>query len=151
MTEPARRTSPTAEDVTPIHSSSRLGDSPRPRSLDLDEVQDVAAARRWTSAVLSGVTDDELDDILLVVDELVSNAFDHGLSPRLMRLHRSEEPCLVRVEVCHASTQVPVLGRSRLGGHQGRGMLIVNRLAKDWGVTLVPHGKTVCAEVECEP
>ena len=94
---------------------------------------------------------DELDDILLVVNELVSNAFDHGRSPRRMRLRRSTEPCFVRVEVDDTSPGPPTLGSSRLGANRGLGMVIVNRLAKDWGVTHSLNGKTVWAEITCEP
>ncbi|GAA3690181.1 hypothetical protein GCM10022267_90960 [Lentzea roselyniae] len=133
-----------------MHPTSRFDDIPRPQVLDLDDyAHDVAAVRRWTRSALSGVTADELEDILLVVNELVSNAFDHGRGPRRMRLHRSTEPCFVRVEIDDTSPDPPTLGCSRLGGNRGRGMVIVNRLAKDWGVTHSLHGKTVWAEITC--
>ncbi|WP_157529019.1 ATP-binding protein [Nocardia sp. NRRL S-836] len=97
------------------------------------------------------VGDDELDDILLIVTELVSNAIDHGTSPYVLRLFQSGAPCHVRVEVDDTSTDLPVLGTSRLRGDRGRGMVIVNQLCKDWGVMPGPEGKTVWAEITCEP
>ena len=134
-----------------MQPASEPSDGPTARSLDLDHgARHLAAVRGWTRDALPGVTTDELEDILLVVTELVSNAFDHSRGPRQLRLHRSTEPCPVRVEIDDASTQVPVLGTSRLGGTRGRGLIIVNRLAKDWGVTTTPSGKTVWAEVECQ-
>ncbi|PWK80815.1 anti-sigma regulatory factor (Ser/Thr protein kinase) [Lentzea atacamensis] len=133
-------------------STGQLDDNPRPAVLDLDrQVSGLAAVRRWTRDALCGVTADELEDIVLVVNELVSNAFDHGSAPRQMRVHRSMEPCFVRVEIDDGSAEVPTLGTSRLDGDRGRGMLLVNRLAKDWGVTPRSDGKTVWAEITCEP
>ncbi|WP_053734355.1 ATP-binding protein [Nocardia sp. NRRL S-836] len=110
-----------------------------------------AAARRWTREMLPDVSGDELDDILLVVTELVSNAIDHGTSPFALRLSQSDEPCWVRVEVDDAGADLPVVGVSRLHGDRGRGLVIIDQLAKDWGVIAGPAGKTVWAEIACEP
>ncbi|WP_089962469.1 ATP-binding protein [Lentzea xinjiangensis] len=132
--------------------TSQLDDVPKPLALDLDgQGRSLATIRRWTRNALSAVTEDEAEDILLLVNELASNAFDHGRSPRRLRLSRSMEPCFVRVEIDDASPDPPTLGTSRLGGNRGRGMMLVNRLAKDWGVTHGPGGKTVWAEITCEP
>lgn len=113
---------------------------------------DLTAARRWTRDMLPGITDDEVEDIQLIVTELVSNAFDHGTRPYALRLHRSSAQCFVRVEVDDASPELPVLGTSRLGEFRGRGMIIVDQLAKNWGVT--QHAdtghKTVWAAITCE-
>ncbi|MGZ3146331.1 ATP-binding protein [Lentzea chajnantorensis] len=135
-----------------VGHSEQTDDGPRSSEMPLTGQRgELASARRWTRAVLRDVTEDELGDIELIVTELVANAFDHGRIPYVLRLHRSEEPCLVRVEVDDASPELPVLGTSRLGGDRGRGMVIVNRLAKDWGVTSGEHGKTVWADITCEP
>jgi anti-sigma regulatory factor (Ser/Thr protein kinase) len=134
-----------------VQHLGQTGDEPACGTLDLDnDVRRIAAVRRWTRETLAGLTEAGLEDIELVVNELASNAFDHGRSPRLLRLYRLTEPCFVRVEVDDSSPEPPDLGSSRLGGDRGRGMVIVNRLAKDWGVT---HGigvKTVWAEITCE-
>ncbi|WP_447002160.1 ATP-binding protein [Saccharothrix isguenensis] len=105
--------------------------------------------RRWVGQVLADVDENDLDDCVLVVNELVSNAFDHADAPRRVRLHRLEGPCVVRVEVDDASPDRLVLGRSRLGGSRGRGLIIVERLSKDWGVVSHTEGKTVWAEMPC--
>ncbi|MCE6995513.1 ATP-binding protein [Saccharothrix sp. S26] len=105
--------------------------------------------RRWTAEALTDLTDDELDDCLLVVTELVSNAYDHGLPPCRLRLFRSLDPCFVRIEVDDASPDRPVLGHSRISDLRGRGIMIVDRLCKDWGVTSHADHKTVWAELTC--
>ncbi|MER5262261.1 ATP-binding protein [Actinosynnema sp. NPDC002837] len=105
--------------------------------------------RRWTAQVLADLTGEDLDDCLLVVTELVSNGHDHGLPPRSLRLSRSLEPCVIRIEVDDASPEHPVLGRSRIGELRGRGVMIVDRLAKDWGVVAHADHKTVWAELTC--
>ncbi|SES00198.1 Anti-sigma regulatory factor (Ser/Thr protein kinase) [Lentzea xinjiangensis] len=143
---------PFHEDVRHVHRTSDTDDGPITSFLQFTrDAGQAAAARRWTRETLRDVSDDELDDILLVVTELVSNAVDHGTSPYVLRLCQSAELCHVRVEVDDASADMPVLDSSRLGGDRGRGMVIINRLAKDWGVSPGLEGKTVWAEITCEP
>ncbi|GGM92970.1 ATPase [Lentzea pudingi] len=119
------------------------------QELDLDRPRpSIAAVRDWTRDGLSGLDEDVLEDVVLVINELVSNAFDHGLPPRRIRLHRSSDLRLVRVEVDDASLDTPVVGASRLNADRGRGLIIVDRLVKGWGVVDQPAGKTVWAEVD---
>jgi anti-sigma regulatory factor (Ser/Thr protein kinase) len=119
-------------------------------TLDLDARSTrLGEVRRWVEEVLADLGDDDRDDCVLVVNELVSNAFDHAASPRGLRLRWSSEPCVVRVEVDDASPDELVLGRSRLSGGRGRGLIIVERLSKDWGVDARVEGKTVWAEISC--
>ena len=116
-----------------------------------DEVPPLVLVRGWVREALSDLTDDELDDCLLVVTELVANAYDHGQAPRRVRLHRSPEPCFVRIEVDDASSGEVLLGRSRLGDTRGRGMVLVANLSANWGIERHQRGKTVWAQVPCEP
>ncbi|MCE6995430.1 ATP-binding protein [Saccharothrix sp. S26] len=119
-------------------------------ALDLtDEIPPLVRVRRWAGWALSDLTDDELGDCLLVVTELVANAYDHGEEPRRVRLHRSVEPCSVRIEVDDGVQGEVVLGRSRLGPHRGRGLVMVANLSAKWGVEYQEQGKTVWAEVPC--
>lgn len=121
-------------------------------ALDLDaRSEQLGAVRRWVGEVLADLGDDDLDDCVLVVNELVSNAFDHADGPRCARLRRSEGPCVVRAEVDDASPGELVPGRSRLGDSRGRGLIIVERLSEDWGVDARVRGKTVWAEISCSP
>ncbi|WP_434446745.1 ATP-binding protein [Lentzea sp. E54] len=128
------------------------GDTPKPLTQDLDDpTPSIAAVRDWARDSLSDLDADVVEDVVLVVNELVSNAFDHGRASRQVRLHRSSNPCSIRVEVEDASLDAPVLGVSRLNAGRGRGLIIVARLAKDWGVVPQPAGKTVWAEISCVP
>lgn len=119
-------------------------------TLDLDaRSSQLRMVRHWVGEVLADLSDDDRDDCVLVVNELVSNAFDHAVGPRRVRLSRSPESCVVRAEVDDASPDELVLGRSRLGGSRGRGLTIVKHLSKDWGVDAGVEGKTVWAEMSC--
>jgi anti-sigma regulatory factor (Ser/Thr protein kinase) len=114
-----------------------------------DDVPALAAVRRWATGVLTDLTEDELDDCMLVATEMVSNAYDHGDGPRAVRLRRSADRCVVRIEVDDGSPDHLTVGRSRLGPNRGRGLIIIDKLAATWGVVLRPGGKTVWAELRC--
>jgi len=125
---------------------------PEPLTLPLAEgVPSLGSVRRWAGDALADLGEDDLDDCMLVVTELVSNAYDHGSAPRRVRLLRPAGPCSVRIEVDDASPEQPVMGRSRLGVNRGRGMIIVDRLSRRWGVDRCPDGKTVWAQLACTP
>lgn len=108
-----------------------------------------------TPASLSGLVagtfpeigDDRLVDILVVAGQLVGNAYRHARAPRRLRLDRSDDGEVVRVEVDDASpSRLPVLGRLDTPAH-GRGLLMVNRLSVNWGHRPRRDHKTVWAEV----
>ncbi len=107
----------------------------------------LGAIRRWAKAELTDLPRAIVGDILLVMNELVTNAYEHGGVPRRVRLTRHDAPLLVTVEVDDVSARTPTVGSSRFGAghHRGRGLVLVAKLAAEWGVT--PHfdGKTVWA------
>ncbi|HYQ67324.1 ATP-binding protein [Actinophytocola sp.] len=111
-----------------------------------DMVTDV---RHWVAAELAGHAGETRGDILLVVTELVSNAYDHGGGPCEVRLLRSDSPWQVVIEVDDTNARLPTMGSSRFaaGTHRGNGLVLVDGLATEWGVTLHPDdgGKTVWA------
>lgn len=120
-------------------------------SLELHEhTPPLSAVRRQISEVFDGLSQDSLEDMQLTVTELVSNAYDHGRDPRQLRIRRIEASRCLRIEVDDTSSDLPTLGRSRVHDTRGRGLVIVNKLAKDWGVTSHSIGKTVWAELLCE-
>ncbi|GGP76826.1 ATP-binding protein [Saccharothrix coeruleofusca] len=126
--------------------------SPGPLAFELGEgVPPLVQVRRWAGAALADLTDDELGDCLLVVTELVANAYDHGSGPRRVRLERSPAPCSVRVEVEDTGGGEVVLGQPGATSHRGRGLVIVDNLSRAWGVRRHARGKTVWAEIPCEP
>ncbi|GGP82151.1 ATP-binding protein [Saccharothrix coeruleofusca] len=109
----------------------------------------LARMRQWTSGLLADVAEDRLTDVLLVANALLSNAFRHADSPRRYRVLRPRASGVVRIEVEDSSPgRLPVLGRFGSVLHpEGRGLLLVNRLAALWGVVPQATRKTVWAEV----
>lgn len=111
-----------------------------------DTVTDV---RRWCGLELAGLVGDLRNDILLVVTELVTNAYEHGGGPRQVRLTRVDTPWQILIEVDDVNARLPVVGRSRFGvvTHRGNGLVLVDNLATSWGVAhhRETGGKTVWA------
>jgi anti-sigma regulatory factor (Ser/Thr protein kinase) len=131
-----------------VMNSSASSDAAHVLELDRD-VTDLGGIRRWTEAALSGLHQDELVDVLLVVTELVSNVYDHARFPARVRLRKSGEPCTVTIAVEDASPVKPVLRPSSPDSVRSRGLVIVNQLAKQWGVVQRSVGKSVWALIPC--
>jgi len=83
-----------------------------------------------------------LDDALLLVSEVVTNAVRHGSSDVVLTL--SETGDEVRVEVFDSSPLEPVLVPFTDEHQWGRGIALVNALSCRWGVEPAPpRGKRV--------
>lgn len=112
-----------------------------------DHPPEPAELRRLVTGTLVGADAGRLVDLLSVTWQLVANAYRHASAPRRLRLFRSHEPGVVRVEVEDASpSRLPVLGRPDTPA-LGRGLLVVNRLSTRWGHRPDGDRKTVWAEV----
>ncbi len=85
--------------------------------------------------------DDRFGAVLLVVDELVSNAYRHATAPKLLRVGRTAENVLVEV-----SDGDPVAGVVRVVALR-YGLRLVGQLSLDWGVRTDNRGKVVWALV----
>ena len=84
---------------------------------------------------------------MLLTNELVANAVLHARSAIdvILRLTNTT----LRVEVRDRNRAAPV---TRLYGPEattGRGLLVLDRLARRWGVDGHPDGKAVWFELEC--
>ena len=112
-------------------------------------VPPLADIRAWVAAELGLLGEDHLSVVLLVTNELVSNAYEHAHSPLRVSLRHTGTPCRVRVEVVDESADELTLGRSRLNENRGRGLVLVDKLSTDWGVSANLVGKTVWADVSC--
>lgn len=107
----------------------------------------LAAARRWAEAKLVTLRETDLIDTLIVVGELLENAYIHGGGPQQLRIHRAHDPCEVTVAVADVGGGEPKLREPDRSG--GRGMLLVDKLCLDWGVSRHDDGKLVWGRVEC--
>ncbi|TBO59209.1 hypothetical protein EYS09_13255 [Streptomyces kasugaensis] len=109
-------------------------------------------ARAYVRALMAydapEIAEDRLDDVLLVVSELVTNAYLYGTDPGnsvLVTVVTTTER--VRVEVDDSCRRRPHLRRTSGERVRGRGLHIVGALAARWGVDDRPFGKKVWAEV----
>ena len=105
-----------------------------------------AARRVATDAVLALGRAELVDDVATVVTELVANAVIHADT----EIGFSVRPAGagVRVEVSDGSSIVPRWAPAAMSATSGRGLILVQRLASDWGVEPHAGGKTVWALVE---
>jgi anti-sigma regulatory factor (Ser/Thr protein kinase) len=125
--------------MTPVPERSRLA------SITLAPIEGSArAARLFLLGQLTGfgVADpDEVDLVLLLTSELVTNAICHGDGQIAVRT--TIRGRWVRVEVDDATPCDLAPGPLGHDGERGRGLAIVDALAADWGVIERPGGKTV--------
>ncbi|MEV6610133.1 ATP-binding protein [Kutzneria sp. NPDC051319] len=123
-------------------------------TLDLDDaaLPPIVAVRRWCGRALAQIGEPHLNDVLLAAVELLANAYDHGGGARQVRLSHSRQPCWVRIEVEDNSRERPRMARhGRADQVRGRGLIILDRLAGEWGVRDEPagEGKSVWAVISC--
>jgi anti-sigma regulatory factor (Ser/Thr protein kinase) len=81
-----------------------------------------------------------------VVTELVSNAVRHAGGDLSFCLRYDDGT--VTVEVTDPSSALPAIMSAMPLASSGRGLVIVENLAHDWGVRPGPSGKVVWAELE---
>lgn len=81
---------------------------------------------------------------VMVGHELVANALRHGMPPAALRLIRRNGAVLIEVgDSSAALPRIPEIDNET--STSGRGMFIVSRLARTWGVRPLPTGKIVWA------
>lgn len=86
-----------------------------------------------------------IDDLKVLVSELVTNAIKHANGPQLVMGIAARDGEL-RVQVTDGSPigrRTPRPPRNQLMAENGRGLLMVTKLAKAWGVEPEDGGKTV--------
>jgi anti-sigma regulatory factor (Ser/Thr protein kinase) len=108
---------------------------------------ELSAARWWAETKLGTLAEPDRIDTLMVVAELLDNAYRHGGGPRQLRIRYRHRPCDVTVAVIDAGTGKPRLRAPDRGG--GRGLLIVDRLCAGWGVRHHDDGKLVWGRLPC--
>ncbi len=109
----------------------------------------VPAARAFLARLLDGwgVADEVIDDAILLTSELMSNAVKHGSG--VVDLEIEVNDGLLRVGVHDDDRDTPVVRDTGAASPGGRGMWIVQSLARAWGSEFNGEGpgKTVWFEL----
>ncbi|MDN3028215.1 ATP-binding SpoIIE family protein phosphatase [Streptomyces sp. S.PB5] len=102
-------------------------------------------ARRLARRALSRWGLEELSDsVELLVSEVVTNAVRYASRPVTLRLLRTD---VLRCEVGDDVPQLPRLRQARATDEGGRGLYLVNKMARRWGATRLSTGKVVWFEL----
>jgi CheY-like chemotaxis protein/anti-sigma regulatory factor (Ser/Thr protein kinase) len=121
----------------------RLGDR-----LGVDLEQSPAApgtARRFVRSSLTDIDEAALDAVELLTSELVTNAVIHaGSQPHLALVLHADH---VRVEVHDDDPNLPARRTPDEARPGGRGLLLLDQVASDWGAEATEGGKVVWFEV----
>ncbi|WP_454322852.1 ATP-binding protein [Streptomyces ambofaciens] len=96
--------------------------------------------------------EDQIDDAMVIVTELVSNAVEHGRLASIRVIVSRPTEGWVRLGVVDRSKSIPMM-RTDSNGDQvrGRGLVLVNALTERWGTDLYRWGKQVWGELKYEP
>jgi anti-sigma regulatory factor (Ser/Thr protein kinase) len=106
-----------------------------------------AAARRFVESVCSTAGLDHLAyTATMLVSELVANAVLHAGTPFVVVVCPDVDH--LRVEVHDGSAQLPVRKHYSTMSGTGRGLLLVERMATEWGSIATPDGKVVWFELD---
>jgi anti-sigma regulatory factor (Ser/Thr protein kinase) len=100
-------------------------------------------------AARASIDDDATETAILLTSELVTNALKHGESPVTVAVSWSVEQ--LRIEVHDRSRYLPAPWPARIAvdDEAGRGLLLVDTLATDWGFYRTPGGKAVYFTLDC--
>ncbi|WP_079198404.1 ATP-binding protein [Streptomyces sp. CB03911] len=135
---------------------SRAGDEPAGDRTDTvwplaHHPTSAGTARRITRDALGawGFDEDTIDQALLVVSELVTNAVEHALPPITLHLDHATPGNALHIQVDDGgpTTQDGTRTTSRAPDEHGRGHAIIARLAAAHGHRTGPHGTTYWAHL----
>jgi signal transduction histidine kinase len=118
---------------------------------------DAIRSARWfcvdyLHGVLTGTDSDidaTVDDARLIVSELVTNAMQAHPSEIRLRVSYNDE--YVRITVSDTAPGIPTQQHPAPTSEHGRGLRIVDQLAKRWGTAELAEGKQVWAEIALTP
>ena len=103
--------------------------------------------RRGLRDVLTGwgLSEDAVEDALLIVSELVANVVDHASTPFRLVVRLSGP--VLHIEVADRSTHPPVCRPFKSLAARGRGLQVIGVLARNWGYDQHEEGKSVWADL----
>lgn len=116
--------------------------------------QSIRAVRAFVAEATAGRPGQ--DDIVLVADELATNAFQHtGGTEFTVTVCSTDDGIMVSVRAAAlAATEPHVCSdgvKGRAGGTRGRGMFLVQALAAEWGISTKQHEQEVYAVLAAAP
>ncbi|MCU1354260.1 MAG: hypothetical protein JWM05_3469 [Acidimicrobiales bacterium] len=97
------------------------------------ELSSVPGARLFVAAQLDETDPDVVQDVLLMVSELASNSIRHAGTPFTVSIEQAGGS--IRVEVTDHGAGGATMRHPDLMEPSGRGLLIVDKLSDEWGVT----------------
>lgn len=97
----------------------------------------------WTPAV--GERGAVVEDVLLLVSEMATNACLHAGGPTELVLHHG--PDGLRIEVADPSAQPPHPRPREVSLPGGHGLIVLERLSQSWGWAATDGGKIVWVQV----
>jgi PAS domain S-box-containing protein len=108
-----------------------------------EEPRVVATSRRVVADHLRdwAVSEELVDEVVLMASELVTNAFVHGRGPIDLRLRRTGSEVILEVQ--DRAAYRPRRRRAEDDDEHGRGLMIVSVLADRWGSRATGTGKAV--------
>lgn len=108
-----------------------------------------AAARRVVAALLPAWgLESVVDDAQLVVSELVTNAYRHAPGTDSFELELVRRQHGVRISLADGASIRPIIAELGDAHPSGRGMLIISKLASNWGTEEHHGGKRVWVDLE---
>lgn len=110
-------------------------------------------ARRIVNEALADWGLGHLEDTAdLIVSELVTNALLHGQEPAALTLYTDPDADggLLFIEVDDAGNHAPQLRDAAGDAEGGRGLVLVDALAEDWGTEATGVGKRVWASISLD-
>jgi anti-sigma regulatory factor (Ser/Thr protein kinase) len=128
-------------------STRRSADTDPVRLTLPPELRSIRAARAFVAqrCAAARLTDDQRDDALLLTSELVTNAILHGRSEVCVEVQ--ERGQLLRVSVFDENSRHPQPVDEDPDALDGRGLALVEALARSWGVEDRRLGKAVWFEL----
>jgi anti-sigma regulatory factor (Ser/Thr protein kinase) len=99
-----------------------------------------AVARTCVEELLTtnGAAVNVVETATLLISEVVSNAVKHGTGPLSLYVAEVSGGWQLRVSDC--SEETPVVRENSLDREGGRGLMLVEILARAWGTDAHPHG-----------
>ena len=127
-------------------AQAALTDAPMAAVLSVDLAPSVGAAREARVLVTDGCARWGMPDLAepacIAVTEMVNNVVAHARTPMTVRLAPRDSSLHLAVRD-HSPRQPAFAGLAPLASTGGRGLLLIDTVARRWGSTPVPDGKVV--------